>query len=461
VTDAGSWYFTAPWEPTRERRGDALGLRAGADYFADLVAPDLNNGTSDARWITLLCWCLAASDTTWRRGGGGDVLTRDDARRRYDWLRPLELMWVDRALEAEPTSRQLRGRRSVQRWRDRGRETFDFGMSAERLRAFRQIGTYGAYRVVLKRVPGFTRGDGWTPGEIGRELAELVKRKLAAPNALSVDELDDDTKWGVWNQDQQARYWMKKGWLNWRNGKGRDLLPTPHGDATALPQTERELLRRALFAPGSIRHATARVLAEARDGTSHDELCDALAASSELRSLLAPHALAPLPSFTRLADAGTNALRTLWNELASNTQGPTLSFTDLARSQALRDDLDELGNAATRWLAAPAHEHFPQAAAPTRLARALAAAEARIDRLLALAAHHTEHGGGQRWFRIEGQGLLPLLPDKGGRAADYRFRLYALARLAAQCGVGDLSVALEALGDPPRDDGDDDDGATE
>lgn len=53
---SGGWYFTAPWESVPIRRGDALGLRAGTDYFADIIAPGLSNGTSDARWITLLSW---------------------------------------------------------------------------------------------------------------------------------------------------------------------------------------------------------------------------------------------------------------------------------------------------------------------------------------------------------------------------------------------------------------------
>ncbi len=51
------WYLTAPWSPMPERRGDALGFRAGADYFADLIAPGISNGTSDGRWVTLLSWC--------------------------------------------------------------------------------------------------------------------------------------------------------------------------------------------------------------------------------------------------------------------------------------------------------------------------------------------------------------------------------------------------------------------
>ena len=45
------WYFTAPWTPVAIRRGDALGFRASAEYFADLLAPGLSNATSDARWI--------------------------------------------------------------------------------------------------------------------------------------------------------------------------------------------------------------------------------------------------------------------------------------------------------------------------------------------------------------------------------------------------------------------------
>jgi hypothetical protein len=43
--------FTAPWEPVVVRRGDALGLRALADQFADALAPDLSNRVRDGRWV--------------------------------------------------------------------------------------------------------------------------------------------------------------------------------------------------------------------------------------------------------------------------------------------------------------------------------------------------------------------------------------------------------------------------
>src|SRR5262249_14808115 len=38
MNEQPGWYFTAPWDPVPIRRGDALGFRAGADYFADLLA---------------------------------------------------------------------------------------------------------------------------------------------------------------------------------------------------------------------------------------------------------------------------------------------------------------------------------------------------------------------------------------------------------------------------------------
>jgi hypothetical protein len=117
MNQQSAWYFTAPWEPVQIRRGDALGFRAGADYFADLLAPGLSNNTSDARWISILSWCLKWSHEAWQNAGGGDLSRRDEQRERYAWLRPLELLWVDRTLESGQMTGQLRGRRSIERWR--------------------------------------------------------------------------------------------------------------------------------------------------------------------------------------------------------------------------------------------------------------------------------------------------------------------------------------------------------
>jgi hypothetical protein len=81
MSEQRGWYFTAPWDPVPVRRGDALGLRAGADYFAELLAPGLSNNTSDARWISLLSWCLKWSHIVWRNAGGGDLSRRDERMR--------------------------------------------------------------------------------------------------------------------------------------------------------------------------------------------------------------------------------------------------------------------------------------------------------------------------------------------------------------------------------------------
>ena len=73
--------FNAPWEPVVVRRGDALGLRALADQFADALAPDLSNRVRDGRWVTILAWCLARSQEVFHASGGRSVATRSRAAR--------------------------------------------------------------------------------------------------------------------------------------------------------------------------------------------------------------------------------------------------------------------------------------------------------------------------------------------------------------------------------------------
>ncbi len=220
------WYFTAPWDAVPIRRGDALGLRAGADYFADLLAPGLNNAASDARWISLLSWCLKWSHVAWRNSGGGDLSRREAQRARYAWLRPLELLWVDRTLESGQATGQLRGRRSIERWRKAERRPQNFAMSPDQFRRYRQVGTYGAYRVVLRSVPGLTTGDGWTPANTALQLAGLVNASLPSEVRLRQEHFERGTKWGQWSEDE-ARYWVTKGWPASRTRASIGLLPTP------------------------------------------------------------------------------------------------------------------------------------------------------------------------------------------------------------------------------------------
>jgi hypothetical protein len=53
--------FTEPWDPIVVRRGDGLGLLALTNVFAETVAPELTNRVRDARWVTILAWCLVRS----------------------------------------------------------------------------------------------------------------------------------------------------------------------------------------------------------------------------------------------------------------------------------------------------------------------------------------------------------------------------------------------------------------
>jgi hypothetical protein len=439
------WYFTAPWDPVPIRRGDALGLRAGADYFADLLAPGLSNAASDARWITLLSWCLKWSHVAWRNAGGGDLSQRDDQRARYAWLRPLELLWVDRTLESGQTTGQLRGRRSIERWRKAERQLPNFAMSPDQFRRYRQVGTYGAYRVVLRTIPGLTMGDGWTPDATSLELANLVNDSLPHDVQLKQEHFENGTKWGHWRGGDEARYWVERGWqTSWAKVGG--LLPTPDEAASKrLPEEERRLLEPVLFSAESTRRVTAEALASAKGVSSHADLCDELANSSVLSKKVEPASLAPLPAFSRFADAAMHAMRGLWSEINHDEAKQAPAVENLARSAELRSRLDSVQGAGAAWLRAPGRSVFPHDHAITRLAEAMRDAVSPVDQLRALARHHHEHGGGRRWFREQAGKMVPLVADTGIAASDYRFRLRPLSRLAAQCGVAKMNDVLDAV----------------
>jgi hypothetical protein len=122
------------------RRGDALGLRALADQFADTIAPDLSNRVRDGRWVTILAWCLVRSHEVFHASGGRSVATRAQQHERYAWLRPLELMWVARTIalaQEDWHHRSLAGQRRVRPWYEYDRQFTDrFGMSVDQFRAY-------------------------------------------------------------------------------------------------------------------------------------------------------------------------------------------------------------------------------------------------------------------------------------------------------------------------------------
>lgn len=464
-----NWYFTAPWNHVPIRRGDALGFRAGADYFAELLAPGLSNATSDARWITILSWCLQWSHIVWKQSGGGDLTTSDGQRARYAWLRPLELLWVARTLKSEQITGQLRGQLSVKRWREdehtvsNNKGEFRFAMSTDQFRRYRQVGTYGAYRVVLRTVPGLTTGDGWTPEKTALQLATLVNESLPRAVRLKHERCENGTKLGHWTGDE-ARYWVKLGWAKWATKPKEGLLPTPDTAVRdRLPKEERRLLEPVLFSAESTRRVTAEALAGVKGAASHADLCDALANSYALSKKIEPRSLASLPAFTRFADASMHAMRRLWTEINTDDANQAPPVDKLARSSELCARLDRVRETGAAWLSAPGRNVFPQDHVMTRLAEAMLAATTPADQLRALARHHHEYGGGRRWFREQAGKMVPLVADTGIAASDYRFRLRPLSRLAAQCGVAKMNDVLDAverndLEDTARSEPDDEEG---
>lgn len=422
-----------------------MGFRAGADHFADLLAPGLSNAVSDARWISLLSWCLQWSHLVWTHAGGGDLSRRDDQRARYAWMRPLELLWVDRTLQSGQTTGQLRGRRSIERWRKADRQLPNFAMSADQFRRYRQIGSYGAYRVVLRGVSGLTTGDGWTPGRTGLQLANLVNESLPRGARLEAKHFESGTKWAVWRSGQEARYWVERGWEAASVTPG-GVLPTAEiSIAKRLPPEEQRLLKAALFQEGSTRRAVAEVLADLKGANSHADLCERLAHSSALSTHMDVRQLAPLPAFTRFADAAMHTIRVLWREMNSDSESQSPETAKLAKCQEVHSTLQLLREAAHGWLRAPGRQAFPQEKLVTQLAQALLNAGSPASQLQALARHHQEHGGGRRWFREQGGKMIPLVAVSDVAASDYRFRLRSLSRLAAQCGVADMGATLRAV----------------
>ena len=443
-TDA-SWYFTAPWDPVYVRRGDALGFRAPADFFAAQLAPGLSNSTYDARWIAILSWCLKWSHVVWKKAGGGDLTQFDAQRARYAWLRPLELLWVDRTLESGQTTGQLRGRRSIERWRKSNRKPLNFAMSQDQFRRYRQAGMYGAYRVVLRTVPGLTTGDGWTPAPTAFALADLVNNSLPRAVKLQDKHFENGTRWGHWSGGNEARYWVEIGWPSpWATLGG--LLPTPDdAQRKMLTKKERLLIEPVLFGDDSTRRVTAEVLARAKQARTHADLCDALANDNELSNKIEPAFLSLLPEFTRFADAAMDAMRGLWNEINKDDKKQSPATEQLSRSTELRSRFDRLRDASRSWLRTKGRNEFPHNPVVTKLAENMIKVRDPVEQLRTIARHHHQHGGGRRWFREQAGKIVPLVADTGISTADYRFRLRPLSRLAAQCGVANMNAALNIL----------------
>lgn len=318
-------------------------------------------------------------------------------------------------------------------------------MSDDQFRRYRQVGTYGAYRVLFRTITGLTgEGDGWTPGDTALKLANIVNKSLPGAAQLKQERLETGTKWGAW-RDAETRYWIERGWREWVTEAKHGILPTSIDTIrNRLPEEERSILSAALFTTDSNRLITANALSAAKIAQNHAELCDALANSSLYSSEVSAK-LAPLPAFTRLADVAMDVMRTLWSEINRDREAQAPSIEKLASSSDLQTKFEQLRNMSQEWLSAPGREGFPHEPVATQLAQSMQNATSPSEQIRALAKHHNKSGGGRHWFRERAGALEPLVADTGIAASDYRFRLRALCLLAAQCGISTMGNALDIL----------------
>lgn len=463
TTTLSHFFFTAPWEPVSVRRGDALGLGALADQFADAVAPDLSNRISDGRWVTLLAWSLVQSQQVFQASGGRSVVTRQEQIQRYAWLRPLELLWVARTislLKADTEDwkqRPLSGRRRVAPWVAGNMKADRFGMTSKQFQAYRQTGPYGGYRRAFRKWPGLTAGDGWTPGPQSEALSRWLDGKLKGARLQLADDVSRSAKLArnKERRDSENKWWLEHWQTFDQASKAAELntLPRQRGDFSVLP--EAVLLKPLIFgndAAGKKRLTIVQSLAKS-GATEHASLCQYL--SQQFRS---DPTIARLATFSHLADAGLEAMNYINDALKRE---PKVALAEVARGSMAKEVCKVLQAAAQAWLAVQAGSaaqatSLRHADTADRFAQTMAASVMPLDCFRQLLRHHETYGGGLRWFVLRDAHVEARTLSKG-EASRYGFRLWALCRLAVQCGV--LTKMPKALHDDIEPDNDDDDDA--
>jgi len=447
AVDTPHFFFTEPWEPLVVRRGDALGMSALLDQFADAVAPDFSNRIRDGRWVTILAWCLVQSHEVFHTSGGRALTTRAQQNERYAWLRPLELMWVARTISLleendEWRQRSLAGQRRVAPWLDKNQAADRFGMSPEQFRAYRQTGMYGGYRRAFRKWPGMTlHGDGWTPGPATKELARWLDTKLNSARLQLGEEINTrSTRTG---RGKEYSWWLNHWKAFDQSGKNADenTLPRRKDDFTILP--EAELLKSLIFGAdprGQKRLMVVRSIQKA-SATNHLELCKHLSREFEDDPVIAR-----LYSFSRLADAGIAAMDIIAEVLraAMMRDKPYVLLKEIAQHKDAERVCKELMATAQAWRKG-VEMPLRHIEAAHRFAGAITT-DRPIECLRALLQHHEVYGGGLRWFVLRNGRVEPRTPPANS-ASRYGFRLWSLCRLATQCGV--LKTMPAALRNDP------------
>jgi hypothetical protein len=412
-------------------------MRNITDEVADMLAPGLTNRTRDARWLTLLAWSLVASDQAWRKVGGSDISNAATRAERYAWLRPLELLWVARSMHIGGKSyraAQWPGSRSLARWDHLSPR---FSMTGTQLTNHRQLGAYGAYRVLFRQ-QGFTLfNDGWTPADSTLSLAKFVTETLskegAAPTWQNKPRHPDPAHW-----------WITTGWPQWRTPCKESKLLLSGIQPTKLHQEEIQVLLPLLFADKSDRLRTAEAIGATSASADYVGLCNFL--SRKLPAAGGNPSLSRLGVLADLHDAGVQVLRTIAQCCLENS----VTVTVLARDRNLVEAHRRFVSCAMNWRehedSSPLFSHQVEA---DRLAKvSIPSTQAFLHRFI---THHEAHSSGTRWFALDGDTIVSIGAESSVAGGDFGYRLHALARLAVQCGV--LKKLPRALVENVREEG--------
>ncbi|MBP1908313.1 hypothetical protein [Methanolobus bombayensis] len=418
----GEWLFTSPSNSSIIKRGDVLGWQKIANDFSDMLAPDLNNGTHDARWISILSWCLVVSNTI--------PLRQDfDRSELYKWLKPLEVFWIKATLEKIASDNkygnysdyQLPGRRKIKEWSGKYNDLKEL---LDDLDNFRYSGIYGTYRTILKNVPGFTEDcDGWTPDIVATDLANqynipyqknISARGNPQPNAYwlgktSIENSDEKSLWDLIRSQRISR------------------LPTSKKSVSNLTKKEEQILISALFSKdgnGKRRRIVANAI-EKSNAQSYADLCNDV--SKKLQDIPDAYLLCP---FSRLSDSAIDLLNNIWNCIKDK---PRVTLSEV---HITGDCRQQLKNSVDLWIEAK----NDSLANNFRIIDQFVSMISDIDNMKdadlvrCIVNYHSENCRGRKWMQINNEYVEPLLFSNTTEASYYRFRLWQLSRLALQCG---------------------------
>lgn len=388
-----------------------------ANEFAEVIAPGLSNRIRDARWITILCWCLKQSERArnrWLPQGEEDsyLLTSRGSAERYQWVRPLELLWIYLGTRENGKRRQLPGKRSIQSSVPQTDNTF--GLSSAQLGRYRNTGVYGSYRKSLRKLVGLTNGDGWTLGDEGSRLA---------------DWLNDEIKKSHRQKDLKKVYagihpmdFFRTYGKQWHYKLESKLLPQEIDSPEPLPKMEQKILANVLFETNGSRRHFAKLIS-GYHGVLDAGLYAYLAKKDERLSWL--------PGFHALTEPAITILFKLAKQAQINPNTKP-DFGDFKK------ELASLRKAAKNWTQGQVTHKPHKSGIVDRFAQDINNFGGNDESLLTrLVAFHQDHGGGRRWIKINEEGNLENQSEisANDHAPIYYYRIFPLAALAVQCGV--------------------------